>query len=147
MSGNFAGHRQGKDTLSGPFDFAPITIENTFWRRFAQGDRLEKYRQTSGHSRGRLCHTSLPVKQSRDGPTQPARKVNGFWVGVCQDGLFPRHYCPKILLTVVFFSPIMRGERPRAASAGKTLEAPGKASIPAVCGPSLGPQLPRPHVV
>jgi hypothetical protein len=60
---------------------------------------------------------------------------------------FRAGYWPKILLTAVFFSPIMRGERPRAASAGKTLETPGKASNPAVCGPPLGPQLPRPHVV
>src|SRR6185312_3977615 len=48
---------------------------------------------------------------------------------------------PKILLTAVFFSPIIRAERPRAASAGETLGTPGKASTPAVCGPSLGPQL------
>src|SRR6478672_8157292 len=59
---------------------------------------------------------------------------------------FPSGHGPKILLTTVFFSPIMRGERPRAASAGKILETPGKASNPAVCGPPLGPQLPRPHV-
>src|SRR6478672_9357929 len=58
---------------------------------------------------------------------------------------FPSGHGPKILLTTVFFSPIMRGERPRAASAGKTLETPGKASNPAVCGPPLGPQLPRPQ--
>jgi len=47
---------------------------------------------------------------------------------------------PKIVLTAVFFSPIIRNERPRAASAGKILETPGKASTPAVCVPSLGPQ-------
>src|SRR6476661_6189116 len=58
---------------------------------------------------------------------------------------FPLEPWPKILLTAVFISPIMRGERPRAASAGKTLETPGKASNPAVCGPPLGPQLPRPQ--
>jgi hypothetical protein len=29
-----------RDTLSGPFDFAPVTdYRNTFWRRSAQGDR------------------------------------------------------------------------------------------------------------
>jgi hypothetical protein len=31
---------------------------------------------------------------------------------------------PKILLTAVFFSPIIRTERPRAASAGKPLKRP-----------------------
>ena len=33
---------------------------------------------------------------------------------------------PKILLTAVFFSPIIWGERPRAASAGKPLKRPEK---------------------
>jgi hypothetical protein len=40
------------------FDSAPMSdYGNTSWRGSAQGDRLEKYRQTSGHSRGRLCST------------------------------------------------------------------------------------------
>jgi hypothetical protein len=54
-----------KDTLSGPFDFAPVTdYRNTVWRRFAQGDRLEKYRQTSGHSRGRLHPATRKTRAS-----------------------------------------------------------------------------------
>jgi hypothetical protein len=93
------------------------------------GDRLEKYRQTSGHSRGRLhpatrktrasgtpccaphfkksrgrlhpgllhkptgqniaetlCHTILRSRKSLGQKTW-LRKVNGFWVRVCQDVL------------------------------------------------------------
>jgi hypothetical protein len=57
---------------------------NTSWRRSAQGDRLEKYRQTSGHSRGRLCHMILAVKNIAGTADLATRKVNGFWVDVCQ---------------------------------------------------------------
>jgi hypothetical protein len=33
-----------RETMSGPFDFAPMTdYGNTFWRRSAQGDRLENF--------------------------------------------------------------------------------------------------------
>ena len=64
-----------------------------------------------------------------------------WFLGLCLSRcLISENYWPKILLTTVFFSPIIRSERPRAASAGKTLEEPGKASTPAVCGPPLGPQ-------
>jgi hypothetical protein len=105
------------DTLPGPFDFAPMTdYRNTSWRRSAQGDRLENPRQ-------QITQKSL-LKMSM---------VSGS--GFVKMYYFPRWHRPKILLTAVFISPIIRAERPRAASAGK-LETPGKASNPAVCGPS-----------
>jgi hypothetical protein len=63
-----------------------------------------------------------------------AENVNGFGVGVCQAVLFPSGHRPKSLLTAVFISPIIRSDRPRAASAGK----PGKASNPAVCWAIVG---------
>jgi hypothetical protein len=137
-----------RDTLWGPFDFAPVTdYRNTFWRRSAQGDRLGKYRQTSRHSRGRLCHTSLPVKTKPGRLDLAARKVNGFWVGVCQDVPFRSASLAENPIDCRIFFADNPGRKTESGIGGKTLETPGKASNPAVCGPPLGPQLPRPHVV
>ena len=106
-----------------------------------QDDRAYVTWVTTPDCRGVLLATA---KRQR-----PSRAKSEWFLGRCLSSCtnFRAGYWPKILLTAVFVSPIIRGERPRAASAGKTLETPGKASNPAVCGPSLGPQLPRPHVV
>jgi len=115
------------------------------WQSIGQKEFIQ---QTTG-----LCHTSLFGQNiAGTAPTLAARKVNGFWGGVCQDVLISEPVLAKNSIDCrIFFADnarrIMQGERPRAASAGKTFEMPGKASNPAVCGPSLGPQLPRPHVV
>jgi hypothetical protein len=105
-----------RDTLSRPFDFAPVTD----YRKYIGGASLRVTKQ---------------------------EKVNGFWAAVCQ-------YVPSRAKSLaenpidcrIFFADNPE-RKTESGIGGKTLETPEKASNPAVCGPSLGPQLPRPHVV
>ena len=84
-----------RDTLSGPFDFAPMTdYRNTFWRRSAQGDRLENIDIISGHAEGGCATRFLPNHKSNLAEIG-AEKVNGFWVFVCQDVLFSERASPE----------------------------------------------------
>ena len=72
------------------------------------------------------------------------KNAHGFWAFVCQDVLISETLLAENPIDCRIFFADNPGRKTESGIGGKTLETPGKASNPAVCGPPLGPQLPRP---